>query len=226
MDNHINITRIKAVQNVLSRLNEKIVFVGGATVSLYADRTVFEVRPTDDVDVLVELVSYNERSQLEQKLREVGFKHDIKSGIVCRYQIQGITVDIMPTNDESIGFKNIWYPEGFQQAVQYTIDDQHKVYILSPPHFIATKLEAFQSRGNNDGRLSHDFEDIIFVLENRSSIWEELKSCGIKLQEYLQREFRNLLKQDFHKEWIQAHIEPNNTSSLEKIFEGINRFLE
>lgn len=33
---HINIVRLKAVANILSSLEDQFVFVGGATVSLYA----------------------------------------------------------------------------------------------------------------------------------------------------------------------------------------------
>jgi hypothetical protein len=53
-----NVSRIKAVHKALGDLRDKVVFVGGATVSLYIDRTASEVRPTEDVDLLVELVSY------------------------------------------------------------------------------------------------------------------------------------------------------------------------
>lgn len=58
MSHHINTVRIKAVANALDTLKEKVVFVGGATISLYPDRRVFEVRPTDDVDVIIEILKY------------------------------------------------------------------------------------------------------------------------------------------------------------------------
>lgn len=57
MSNHINLIRIKAVSNALEDIKREIVFVGGATVSLYADRDTLEVRPTDDVDILVEIAT-------------------------------------------------------------------------------------------------------------------------------------------------------------------------
>lgn len=110
MNHHTNIVRIKAVANALNELKEKVVFVGGATISLYPNRKVFDVRPTDDVDVIIEILSYAERVVLEEKLRLIGFTHDTESAVVCRYKIDGIIVDIMPTNDPSIGFTNIWYP--------------------------------------------------------------------------------------------------------------------
>jgi hypothetical protein len=49
MEHHVNVLRIKAVAHELNTLHEKVVFIGGATVSLYADRPVLEIRPTDDV---------------------------------------------------------------------------------------------------------------------------------------------------------------------------------
>ncbi|RYD81575.1 MAG: hypothetical protein EOP53_06005, partial [Sphingobacteriales bacterium] len=162
MNHSRNILRIKAVNAALGRLNEKVVFAGGATVSLYADRAGFDVRQTDDVDVIIEILNYKDRAKLEERLRAIGFEHDTLSNIVCRYKIQGIKVDIMPTSDDSIGFRNIWYPEGFAEAIDFMIDANMSVKILSPPYFIATKFEAFKGRGKNDGRTSHDFEDIIY----------------------------------------------------------------
>lgn len=74
MSHQKNIVRIKAVHNNLADLKNRVVFVGGATVSLYADRQTLEVRPTDDVDVIIELINYNDRAKLEEKLRSIGFQ--------------------------------------------------------------------------------------------------------------------------------------------------------
>jgi hypothetical protein len=38
MSHQVNITRIKAVNNALEELAADVIFVGGAVVSLYADR--------------------------------------------------------------------------------------------------------------------------------------------------------------------------------------------
>ncbi len=226
MSHHTNIIRIKAVANSLGSLNEKVVFVGGATISLYPDRQVFEVRPTDDVDVIVEIVSYSERAKLEEKLRAIGFSNDMESGVVCRYKIHGIIVDIMPTNDPSIGFSNRWYPTGFNLAIDYVIDERCTVKILSAPYFIATKLEAFKGRGKNDGRTSHDFEDIIYVLENREAIWEEMSGADEELKEYLQSEFLRLLKNPSHVEWIDSHTERGSPPATYSIIERLKKFTD
>lgn len=224
MSHHINTVRIKAVAKALDNLKEKVVFVGGATISLYPDQPVFEVRPTDDVDVIIEILNYTDRAELEEKLRSIGFSHDIESGVICRYRIQGIIVDIMPTNDPSIGFTNIWYPEGFEKAVNYEIDERCIVKILSAPYFIATKLEAHKDRGQNDGRTSQDFEDIIYVLENRKVIWDEINNSNENLKNYLLTEFRNLLKNPNLFEWIDCHVERGSPPASYFILEALEKF--
>jgi hypothetical protein len=60
MNHHVNYTKIMAVANALSELNSKVVFVGGAVISLYATRPILEIRPTDDIDVIIEILNYNE----------------------------------------------------------------------------------------------------------------------------------------------------------------------
>lgn len=224
MSHSTNIVRIKAVNNALGILKDKVVFVGGATISLYPDRQVFEVRPTDDVDVIVEILNYNERAALEETLRKIGFVHDIESSLVCRYKIDGVIVDIMPTNDSSIGFSNKWYPQGFENAIDYSIDENNVVKILSTPYFIATKLEAFKSRGRGDGRTSHDFEDIVYVLENRTSVWEEMNNLQGEIKEYLQQEFSILLNNANINEWIDVHVERASPPATYYIIEQLKKF--
>lgn len=224
--NNINVVRIKAVANALNDLLEKVVFVGGATTSFYPDRQILEVRPTDDVDVIVEILSYKNRVELEKKLLKIGFTNDIESGIICRYKIKGVVVDIMPTNEPSIGFQNIWYPDGFTNSIEFEIEKDFRIRILSPAYFIATKLEAHKSRGNNDGRTSQDFEDIIFVLENRESIWNEMIDTDEKLSSYLKNEFKDLLDNPNIKEWISCHVERNNSNAINYIIENIYTFIK
>jgi hypothetical protein len=57
MSHHINITRIKAISRILKSIKKDVVFVGGATVSLYADSKSSEVRPTDDVVIELAAIS-------------------------------------------------------------------------------------------------------------------------------------------------------------------------
>lgn len=210
MNQNISILRIKAVAKVLQELNEKVVFVGGATVGLYAPTEIsFEARPTDDVDVIIELASYTNYSQLDEKLRALGFQNDIESGIICRYRVQGIVVDIMPTDSNVLGFSNRWYPDGFKNAIDYQLDTDTVIKIFSPAYFIASKIEAFKNRGGNDYRTSTDFEDIIYVLDNFPKIEESFFTIEDDiLRDYFKTEFAKLLADKNIEEGIYAHLTP------------------
>ena len=225
MDHRINIVRIKAVHNALGELRDKVVFVGGATVSLYADPGSAQVRPTDDVDILIEVWGYANYGAIEDQLRQMGFQNDTESGVICRYKVQGIIVDVMPTEGKALGFNSKWHPEGFKNAIDFEIDKEHTVKILSTPYFLATKLEAFKDRGKNDGRTSQDFEDIVFVLENRRAVWAELEQTSGELKEYLIAEFRKWMKNPNFEEWIVGHVERGSPPATGFILEQLKKFI-
>jgi len=220
-----NIARIKAVYNALGDLKDKVVFVGGATVSLYADREAPQIRPTDDVDIVVEISSRSAYAVLEQQLRNMGFRNDVTANFLGRYLLPGVIVDVMPTDETILGFSNRWYAEGFKTALFYKIDKQHQVKIFTPPFFIASKLEAFKNRGGNDGRTSSDFEDIVFVLENRTVIWQEVAAAPKPLIFYLRKEFGELLKNPYCQEWLSAHSNVYPPSSY-YIMKDMKAFVE
>jgi predicted nucleotidyltransferase len=225
MSHGVNITRIKAVNNALGDLRDKVVFIGGATVSLYADRMAEEARPTDDVDVLVEIGTRWDFAALEEQLRKIGFKNDTSSKFLGRYLLPGFILDVMPIDEKILGFSNVWYAEGFKNSIAYTIDDQHDVRIFTPPYFIASKIEAFKNRGKNDGRSSKDFEDIVFVLENRRAIWKEMNETERKLKEYLIEEFSRLKNNPYIEEWIASHSSSYSPPSVYYIMEDLEVFL-
>ncbi|RWY51606.1 hypothetical protein [Mucilaginibacter gilvus] len=204
---HENLIRIKAVNEALKELEHEYVFVGGATVSLYATNAaaVNAVRPTDDVDILVELASYKGYTELDKRLLDIGFKNDMTSGVICRYKIQGITVDVMPTHPEAMGFSNKWYPEGFQTAINYRLDNQTDIKIFSLPYFVATKWEAFKGRGT-DYRTSTDFEDLVYVFENADDFEEQMETAPEHLASYLRGEFEPILDRDDFEEGLYAHL--------------------
>jgi predicted nucleotidyltransferase len=226
MSHHQNITRIKAVYTALEEMASEVVFVGGATVSLYTDRPGGETRPTEDVDILVEVAHYSGYASVEEKLRAKGFVNDVDSRVICRYKVNGIIVDVMPTSEDILGFSNRWYKQAFENAMQMTIDKDYEVSIFSAPYFLASKLEAFKHRGKNDGRTSSDFEDIIFVLNNRSVIWDELAETKGELRDYFFQKFRSLLSSPYFEEWIGANLDYNEQGRVAYILKGLRKLFE
>lgn len=206
---HENIVRIKAVAHALKDLGQRYVFVGGATVSLYASEPIVAeaIRPTEDVDIVIELLSYKGYSEIDARLRALGFENDVESGIICRYKIQGIVVDVMPTKKNIIGFSNKWYPEGFQHAIPHRLDATTEVLILSLPYFLASKWEAHKSRGGNDLRMSKDFEDMVYIFENCDDFDRQLSAGPENVRTYLREELAGLLTHPDLEEGIYSHME-------------------
>jgi hypothetical protein len=109
-----NITMLQKVANGLGDLNESVVYVGGSVAELYVtDTAATEVRPTVDIDCVVELASYKNFYELEDILRKKKFRNDTTSGApICRWLYNGVSVDIMPNDEKIIGFTNKWYKCG------------------------------------------------------------------------------------------------------------------
>jgi len=225
MSHHQNITRIKAVCEALGEMSQSVLFVGGATVSLYTDRPATEVRPTDDVDILVELVHYSRYAAIEEQLRKRGFVNDQESGIICRFKIHGIIVDVMPTSSTVLGFTNKWYEEGFSKPMEKQLNEELSIKLLDPVYFIASKMEAFKGRGGGDGRMSSDFEDIVYVLNNRNSIWDEIEKSPTHLKMYLKNEFQKISQNDFLFEWVSTNLDYTEQKRTDFIVGGIEAFI-
>ncbi len=232
MHSKADIVTIKAVHDALEELADQVVFVGGATVSLYAQRQALEFRPTDDVDILIELYSRAEYIELEEKLRNKGFAPDPTAGFIGRFKIDDkITVDVMPTLPEILGFSNPWYPKAFAQAIKKEIEEGVSINIFTAPYFIASKLEAFKNRGKNeegelDGRFSQDLEDIVFVFEHRTDIFQEMKDAEPELREYLRAEFTALMNHPYFEEWVDANTSYSSPRIVRVILFSIQEFIE
>ena len=95
---------------------------------------------------------------------------------------------------------------GFENLQTAKAKDE-EIKILSAPCYLATKFEAFNDRGN-DLRSSHDIEDIIYVLDNRMSIVDELKSDDQRVTKFVQQELQNIISKGMLNEVLVAHIHP------------------
>jgi predicted nucleotidyltransferase len=210
----INIRMIIAVAKRLGDLRDKVVFVGGCATGLFiTDPAMPEVRATQDVDVIVEVASRMAYYRLEEKLRLRGFKQDMSENApVCRWLVDRIKVDIMPTQEEILGFSNRWYLPAVKNADQLQLEDDLTIKLVSPPYFLATKIDAFNGRGGGDYLASHDMEDIITILDGRPEIVSEIKSSSDDLKDFLSRTFRALLANADFRESIPGHLSPDRAS--------------
>jgi len=129
----------------------------------------------------------------------------------------------MPTSEKILGFTNIWYSEGFEKSIEYEVGGKCVVKIFKSEYFLATKIEAFKNRGNNDGRSSTDFEDIVYFLNNRTTVWEDIEKSESKVKEYIINNFNTFLKNKYIEEWISSHIEYKEWDRVNYIIESMKK---
>jgi hypothetical protein len=172
-----------------------VVFVGGATIALWTtDQAASDFRPTDDVDVIVEIASRSEYYQFEDRLRELGFVND--QGVICRFRHPAgdLILDVMPTEATILGFENHWQKESFPHAVPVELPSGRAIRAVPPPYLLATKFGAFRSRGEGDLFGSHDFEDLITLIDRREELVEEVHAAPPRPREFVAAEFADLLR--------------------------------
>jgi hypothetical protein len=80
------------------------------------------IRPTKDVDAIVDVTSYAKYAALSKRLRELGLAEDTREGApLCRWRYNDLIVDVMPIDQGVLGFSNRWYPAAIETAQTLSI---------------------------------------------------------------------------------------------------------
>ena len=135
-----NLGALRAVADRLDRLGLGYAFAGGSIVNLLLDDpNLSPARPTDDVDVIIEVLTTDRYSDVEVQIRKVGFDHDMREGApLCRWMLGNLTVDIMPTEGAHLGLNTAWFKEALATATEQEFAHT-RVKQVSPVGFLATK---------------------------------------------------------------------------------------
>ena len=204
----LNRNVIKTVAKGLGELNQRVVYVGGAVVSIYInDPAADDVRPTKDIDISLEIASLTELEEIRQELRNKGFSQTAEEDVICRFRYRDIKVDVMSTREIGWAPANIWFEEGFKFKEPVNIDEQ-KIYTLPLPYFLASKFTAYHNRGEKDPRTSHDFEDIIYIIDNQTELVEILNNSQGKVLEFLKAEFKAIITDPRMREAMLGNLFP------------------
>lgn len=222
-----NLNRLMKVASGLGELNKSVVYIGGAVAELYvSDPAATDIRPTMDVDCVIELASYKGFNELCESLRKKGFKNDQSSGApICRWIYKEEIVDIMPDDEKIIGYSNKWYRPALANKESRTLPDGTVIYIFPIAYYLATKFEALAGRGGYDLRTSHDFEDIIYILNSCPDFIKcFLNETDEALKEYLKVKMKGLISRSNIMEEIECALpigEDDRTDYLYEIMEEI-----
>jgi predicted nucleotidyltransferase len=199
--------------SALGEIAEEVVFVGGATVTLWiTDPAAPPPRPTKDVDVIVEVATRAEYHAFEQRLRDAGFRGD--SEVICRWHKResALVLDAMPTDAAVLGFENEWQREAFPHAVDVSLPSGLRIGAVPPPFLLATKLEAYLGRGEGDLLGSADFADIVALVDGREELLAETRAGPKQLRAYVAATLEQMLADERVLDGVRAQLLPDAAS--------------
>lgn len=103
-----NRTLFESVVRLLAPVLDELVFVGGCTTGLFiTDPAAGGIRPTKDVDAIVDVTSYAKYAAFSERLRTLGLTEDTTPGApLCRWRRDDLIVDVMPADGHVLGFSN------------------------------------------------------------------------------------------------------------------------
>lgn len=136
----------------LGPLTEEVVFVVGATLVLWITDPAAPVpRPTLDIDVIVEVTTRRELHAFDAALRMRRFSEDVYGGVIGRWRHgEDLVLDAIPADASLLGFENNWQRAALPHALRVELPSGARLGAVSPPHLVATKIEAFAGPAGGD----------------------------------------------------------------------------
>lgn len=224
--NDPNLPHLRRIAEALGDLREQLVFVGGSVAGLLLTDPLAEgVRATLDVDAVVD-AGRAAFYRLEETVAARGFVRDSSSDVICRWvhRESGVVFDLMPVDAEVLGFTNRWYPYAVQTAEPVELAEGVTIRLVTAVAFVATKLEAFVSRGRGDFVSSHDLEDVLNVVDGREQLVTELAAAPTPLREAVAAVFAGLLAHpDFANVLPGLIAEPERAELIQARLESMSR---
>ena len=166
-----------------------------------------------------EVASTADYHALGSRLRAQGFSEQPTAQVLCRWAKGALLIDVMPTHASVLGFTNSWYAAAVRSAARHLLPSGRSLRLVSAPVFLATKLEAFASRGQGDF-LHHDIEDIVTLVDGRASLHAEVQSAEPDVREFLMDEFDLLLADTTFVERMSWHLSPQDQHGRKDIVLG------
>lgn len=180
----------------------------GAAGLLISDPGASPVRPTEDVDLVVEAVHYTAYHNFCGALAKRGFsQHPENDDPICRWRREGLVVDIMPLDETILGFSNHGYIPAFETRQVLTLPRGSIIRHIDAPHFLATKLTAFEGRGEGDYAMSHDLEDLVRMVDGRPEIVGEVAASDTELRVHIASSIRAIRADRFFVEAFPAYFD-------------------
>ncbi len=205
----MSIELLESAAGALQELVQDVAFLGGASLALWiSDPAAAPIRPTKDVDVIVEVGSRVDYYRLGERLRRIGFEEDPERRLLCawRHRPSRLLLDVMPTDESILGFSSDWYELALGEAVERTLPSGAVIRAVTPPFLLATKIAAFRDRGDDDYLASVDFGDLVVLIDGRPEITDEVRTSPAEFRAHLSAEFMALRKDVMFESGVQGGL--------------------
>ena len=194
MSNRASIlARLEQLVSIIGDLTEQFIFVGGSVVPLLVtDKAAPSARFTEDIDVIVNVTTRSRLYDIEEHLRALGFGPDLTDStpIICRHVKDSLILDVMPTDENLLGFSNQWYSTAADAPLFITLPSSAVVKVINAPVFMCTKYDAFESRGKEDEK---DIEDIITLVSARQELIDELILAPAEVRQFVMQKTKDYI---------------------------------
>lgn len=214
---------MSTIEEAIVKLDSKLrgvpfefAFLGGSVLTLLVtDKSADAIRVTKDVDIVMNIRTRKEYHMADSELELRGFRHDTREGApICRWILDDVTVDVLPIREDVLGWKSRWFEESLAAAEAVQVGNS-VVRIITPPYFVALKLEAFEERGHKDFLASTDFEDVICLANGRESLVNEIMNCD-NLRAGIAQKFREYLAHPELEDAVDGFVQTESDSEDRK----------
>lgn len=120
----------------------------------------------------------------------------------------------MPEMESILGFTNRWYAMAQEESDERELPGRVLVRIIRAPLFLATKVEAFGSRGGGDYAASQDIEDVVAVIDGRRTLITETSASPPELRRFLVETAEGWLANARFLEALPGHLPGDSASQL------------
>lgn len=196
MGGDMSLELLERAAGTLGPLCDRVVFLGGATVGLWlTDPAARPPRMTLDVDVIADVTTLLSYHQFQRDLPDRAFTEDSEGGVICRWihSDTGLILDAVPLESRFAGLAGHWHHPGVTNARVVELPSGETIRVVPPSFLLATKLEAFADRGDDDCLSSRDFEDIVLLVDGRPELVEEVTDGPTELITYVSQELTRVL---------------------------------
>ena len=217
---------MRAVVETFGAGSADFVFLGSCVLGLYSRPTGGTFRRTIDADVASTVTPWSIQAKRLADLCSRGVVEPDER-IACRYHLPGknIAVDVLSPEGMNVGNITDWFLRAIAQAATFTLDGGTQIRAVTPPYFLALKLEAWADRGR-DAQTDKDAEDIIAVATEVADLADRVRDAGlapgISALWLAALQHHGLGVEDL-SELVQWHLHPIDAAEEDRVVEALVR---